>query len=62
MSVTQKQMDELIRQMKIANQIRLAELMREFQTNPVQCRTDKEVEHWNTLLEETTELANYMDV
>lgn len=42
MPVTSEQIDELIRQMKIANQIRLAEFMREFKMDPVQCRTEKE--------------------
>lgn len=51
MPVTSEQMDELIRQMKISNQIRLAELMREFKMDPVQCRTEKEAMQWNTLLE-----------
>lgn len=37
MPVTSEQMDELIRQMKIANQIRLAELMHEFKMHPIQC-------------------------
>lgn len=62
MPVTSEQMDELIQQMKIANQIRLAELMREFKMNPVRCRMEKEAVQWNTLLEEMTNLAKYMDI
>lgn len=62
MPITSEQMDELIQQMKIANQIRLAALMREFKMNPVQCRTEKEAVQWNTLLEEMTELAKYLDI
>jgi len=62
MPVTSEQMDELIQQMKISNQIRLAELMREFKMDPVQCRTEKEAMQWNTLLEEMANLAKYIDI
>lgn len=62
MPVTSEQMDELIRQMKISNQIRLAELMHEFKMHPIQCCAAEQKKRWNTLLEEMTNLANYMDI
>lgn len=62
MPVTSEQMDELIRQMKIANQIRLSTFMYEFKMHPVQCKTEKEAEQWCRMLDDMTELARYLDI
>ena len=62
MPVTSEQMDELIRQMKIANRIQIADLMREFKVNPIKCRTDEEVEHWNDLIDSVSNLTQYLDI
>lgn len=62
MPVTQAQMDELIRQMKIANQLRLSTFMYNFKIRPVECTSEKEATNWSTLIEEVSDLANYLNI
>lgn len=59
---TPKQMDELIKQLKISNQIALATLLKDFALNPVTCRTDSEVKQWNDLLNEMVALSNHLGI
>ena len=62
MPVTSEQMDELIRQMKIANQLRLTAVVHDFAVRPATCRTEKEMKEWNKLFDETVSLAKYLDI
>lgn len=62
MPVTSEQMDELIRQMKISNQLLLTSVVHDFAIRPANCRTEEEVKEWNKLFDETVSLAKYLDI
>lgn len=61
-AVTSEQIDELIKQLKISNQIALTTLIKDFAQNPVKCKIEEEAIQWDTLFNEMTALAKHLGI